>query len=202
MIILLFLLFNSLDRTIHSFRQPHRIIPSKPLKVSTSELNEKCAATKNIQTNFLDKDTKNIVIIAGFENFNFPLYRKAAEIVTANVPSVRVDVFTDRDILERPDQLASSLETASVLFCSLLFDYAQVQWILSRIPNIPTRFCFESALELMSETKVGEFNMKPSASGASGPPAPVKAILKQFGSQKEEDKMTGYLSFLKVSDTF
>ena len=32
----------------------------------------------------------------------------------------------------------------------------------------------------------------------SGPPAPVKAILKQFSSGREEDKMSGYLNFLKV----
>jgi hypothetical protein len=36
-----------------------------------------------------------------------------------------------------------------------------------------------------------------SDSGMSGPPAPVKAILKQFGSKKEEDKMVGFLNFLK-----
>ena len=43
-----------------------------------------------------------IVIIAGFENFNIQLYRKAAALVTSNVPSVPVSVFTDADIAERP----------------------------------------------------------------------------------------------------
>ena len=43
-----------------------------------------------------------IVIIAGFENFNIQLYRKAAALVTSNVPSVTVSVFTDADIAERP----------------------------------------------------------------------------------------------------
>ena len=28
----------------------------------------------------------------------------------------------------------------------------------------------------------------------------MRALLKQFGSQKEEDKMSGYLNFLKVGD--
>lgn len=141
---------------------------------------------------------KNIVIIAGFENFNFQLYKKAGQIVNDNVPTVRVDVFTDRDISSNSEMVEKSLSTASVLFCSLLFDYSQIQWIKSKIGNIPTKFCFESALELMSETKVGDFTMAPKEGSKSGPPAPVKAILSQFGSKREEDKMTGYLNFLKV----
>ena len=48
-----------------------------------------------------------IVIIAGFENFNIQLYRKAAALVTANVPSVPVSVFTDADIAERPGWLVT-----------------------------------------------------------------------------------------------
>ena len=43
-----------------------------------------------------------------------------------------------------------------------------------RITHIPIRFMFESALELMSETKVGNFEMKGSGGKAAGPPAPIK----------------------------
>jgi magnesium chelatase subunit H len=89
----------------------------------------------------------------------------------------------------------AALSNADVFFASLLFDYDTINWIKRRIHNIPSRFCFESALELMSETRVGEFMM---TGGSSGPPAPVKAILKQFGSNKEEDKLAGYLNFLKI----
>ena len=32
----------------------------------------------------------------------------------------------------------------------------------------------------------------------AGPPAPVKKLLGLFGSQREEDRLAGYLSFLKV----
>ena len=45
------------------------------------------------------------------------------------------------------------------------------------IATVPTRFCFESALELMAETTVGSFQMKGSS---SGPPAPIKAILQKY----------------------
>ena len=50
----------------------------------------------------------------------------------------------------------------------------QVQWVRQRITHIPIRFMFESALELMSETKVGNFEMKGSGGKAAGPPAPIK----------------------------
>ncbi len=39
--------------------------------------------------------------------------------------------------------------------------------------------------------------MKPSGKG-SGPPPAVKKLLSMFGSQREEDRMVGYLSFLKI----
>ena len=74
-----------------------------------------------------------------------------------------------------------------------------------RIGNIPARFVFESALELMSLTQVGSFSMKSPAAqdgegggGGSGPPPVVKALLSKFGSSKEEDRLKGYLSFLKI----
>ena len=41
--------------------------------------------------------------------------------------------------------------------------------------------------------------MKPAPDGQkAGPPPAVKAILSKFGSGKEEDKLVGYLSFLKI----
>lgn len=36
------------------------------------------------------------------------------------------------------------------------------------------------------------------ASGGKGPPPAVKKLLGLFGSQREEDRMVGYLSFLKI----
>lgn len=147
-----------------------------------------------------DKSEKSIVLIAGFEAFNIVLYRQVADAVTQSMGGrVRVVVFTDADIEENAEVVERELLNADVLFTSLLFDYTQINWLRGKIQHIPTVFSFESALELMSETKVGDFRMKSGASGAmSGPPAPVKAILSKFGSSKEEDKMTGYLKFLKI----
>ena len=86
-----------------------------------------------------------------------------------------------------------------MFFGSLLFDFDQVEWLRDAVSKIPTRFVFESALELMSETSVGSFEMKPAPDGEkAGPPPAVKAILAKFGSGKEEDKLVGYLSFLKL----
>ena len=157
----------------------------------------KLSRGKKLEGQELPKLTnKSIVFIAGFESFNLKLYKKAALEVMKNVPQINIYIFTDIDIDEQPAIVESALENADVLFSSLLFDYNKVQWIKRRLDRVPTRFCFESALELMSETKVGSFKM--SGGSGAGPPAPVKAILKQFGSGKEEDKLAGYLNFLKL----
>eukprot|EP01041_Mallomonas_annulata_P000983 gene983-1922_t len=165
----------------------------KPVSLLTDKLETVTEDIKRIQK----KSTASIVFIAGFETFNVALYRKAASQVMAQVPAVSISVFTDVDITEKPDVVEKALLSADVLFASLLFDYNSILWIRRRIDHIPTRFCFESALELMKETSVGSFKMAGGSSG-SGPPAPVKAILKQFGSGKEEDALAGYLNFLKI----
>ena len=108
-------------------------------------------------------------------------------------------MFSDRDIESRREEVAAALDGAEVFFGSLLFDFDQVEWLRDAVEKIPTRFVFESALELMSTTSVGSFEMKPAPDGKkAGPPPAVKAILAKFGSGKEEDKLVGYLSFLKI----
>ena len=143
--------------------------------------------------------TKRVVLISGFESFNVRLYKKAAKKVAKRCPGVELVVFSDRDIESKREDVAAALEGADVFFGSLLFDFDQVEWLRRAIEKIPTRFVFESALELMSETSVGSFEMKPAPDGQkAGPPPAVKAILSKFGSGKEEDKLVGYLSFLKI----
>lgn len=104
--------------------------------------------------------------------------------------------------------VSAALAEADVFFGSLIFDYDQVNWLRTRIENIKTRLVFESALELMSFTRVGSFTMggeggKEGGPGAQkgGPPPVVKALLSKFGSKKEEDRLKGYLSFLKIGPT-
>jgi len=114
---------------------------------------------------------------------------------------MQLSVFSDRDIADpvRRDSLAEALEEADVFFGSLLFDYDDVEWLKGRLASVPLRFVFESALELMSETRVGAFEMAPPADGEkAGPPPAVKKLLGLFGSGREEDRLSGYLSFLKV----
>jgi magnesium chelatase subunit H len=81
-------------------------------------------------------------------------------------------VFTDADIINQPKNVERALKNANVLFTSLVFDYQQIIWLKERIKKIPYRFCFESALELMSETRVGDFQMSNTGGAAAGPPAP------------------------------
>ena len=144
-------------------------------------------------------ETRRIVLISGFESFNVKLYRRTARNLAKRCPGVELAVFSDRDVAANRDEVAAALDGAEVFFGSLLFDFDQVEWLRDAVAKIPTRFVFESALELMSETSVGSFEMKPAPDGAkAGPPPAVKAILAKFGSGKEEDKLVGYLSFLKL----
>jgi magnesium chelatase subunit H len=136
-----------------------------------------------------------IVLIAGFETFNADLYRQAADRAVARCPNLQIQTFTDRDITTQPATVAAALQTADVFFASLVFDYDQVLWLRDRVQHIPLRLVFESALELISLTQIGTFKIgdKP-----AGMPKPVKFILSKFSSGKEEDKLAGYISFLKV----
>lgn len=135
-----------------------------------------------------------IVLIAGFESFNIDLYVSAAELAQARCPGLEVCIFSDRDIQTSPDAVTTALAGADVFFGSLIFDYDQVLWLRERVQEIPIRLVFESALELMSLTQLGKFVIgdKP-----KGMPKPVKFILDKFSSGKEEDKLAGYISFLK-----
>ncbi|UNU26235.1 cobaltochelatase subunit CobN [Microcoleus vaginatus] len=138
---------------------------------------------------------KRIVLIAGFESFNADLYRKAAELAVSGCQGLEVRVFSDRALADEPDAVAAALSNADVFFGSLLFDYDAVMWLRERVQHIPIRLVFESALELMSLTQIGAFKIgdKP-----KGMPKPVKFILDKFSNGREEDKLAGYISFLKV----
>ncbi|BAZ39079.1 protoporphyrin IX magnesium chelatase [Calothrix sp. NIES-4101] len=138
---------------------------------------------------------KYIVLIAGFESFNAELYRKAAELAVLRCSELDIQVFSDRDITVQPENVEKALQKADVFFGSLLFDYDQVMWLCDRVSQIPIRLVFESALELMALTKIGEFAIgdKP-----KGMPKPIKFILDKFSNGREEDKLAGYISFLKT----
>ena len=141
-----------------------------------------------------------IVLVAGFESFNKGLYAGVAEELRARCgDALEVLAFSDRDLDDSRDEIEAALKRADCVFASLVFDYDQVEWLRERVADVPVRLVFESALELMSLTRVGTFEMKPKADGSkAGPPPAVKAVLSKFGSGKEEDKLAGYLSFLKV----
>ncbi|ANV86899.1 magnesium chelatase subunit H [Picosynechococcus sp. PCC 7117] len=138
---------------------------------------------------------KRIVIITGFEAFNASLYRDAAQKAIARCPDLEVLTFNDRDLVSQPEAVAQALQGADVFFASLIFDYDQVIWLRERVENIPVRLVFESALELMALTRLGKFVI---GEQPKGMPKPIKFILSKFTNSKEEDKLAGYLSFLKT----
>jgi len=138
---------------------------------------------------------KRIVLIAGFESFNADLYREAAKLAQKRCLELEIIVFSDRALSSNRAEVETALQGADVFFGSLLFDYDQVLWLRDRIKHIPIRLIFESALELIALTKLGAFAIgdKP-----KGMPKPIKFILDKFSNGREEDKLAGYLSFLKV----
>ncbi len=138
---------------------------------------------------------KRIVLITGFETFNSGLYRQAAQLAISRCENLEVIVFNDNSINTETEKVESALKIADVFFASLIFDYDQVMWLRERVKHIPIRLVFESALELMSLTQIGKFSIgdKP-----KGMPKPVQFILSKFTNSKEEDKLAGYISFLKT----
>lgn len=138
---------------------------------------------------------KSIVLITGFETFNSDLYCQAAALAMSRCLGLEVKVYSDRALTTDPEIVENALNNADVFFASLIFDYDQVMWLRQRVQNIPIRLIFESALELMSLTQLGKFVIgdKP-----KGMPKSIQFILSKFSSGKEEDKLAGYLSFLKT----
>ncbi|MCT7983772.1 magnesium chelatase subunit H [Laspinema sp. A4] len=138
---------------------------------------------------------KRIVLIAGFESFNAELYRQAAQVAMSRCPELNIQVFSDRDLTDKADGVARALQEADVFFASLIFDYDCVIELREKVQHISIRLVFESALELMSLTQLGKFAIgdKP-----KGMPKPVQFILSKFSSGREEDKLAGYISFLKT----
>lgn len=173
-------------------------LSDETVELLVDDVDRKPSLTSLLRSNEFDPNRNAIVLIAGFEKFNSQLYTTAAAMMQKQRPDIPIYVFTDTDIVDQPEKVSQALDSARVLLCSLIFDYSNIKWIKERIKYIPYRFCFESALELMSETVVDNFNMMTSGDKPAGPPPVVKSILQKFGSSREEDKMVGYLKLLKV----
>jgi magnesium chelatase subunit H len=116
-------------------------------------------------------------------------------LATSRCSELDIRIFSDRDIHNKRTEVEAALENADVFFGSLLFDYDQVVWLRDRVSGIPIRLVFESALELMSLTKLGAFAI---GDQPKGMPKPIKFILDKFSNGREEDRLAGYISFLKI----
>ena len=84
---------------------------------------------------------------------------QVAKELSEKLPNVRLHVFSDRELEPRRPQIEKALTEADIFFGSLLFDYDQVEWLKSKVGKIPVRLVFESALELMSTTQIGTFQV-------------------------------------------
>lgn len=58
-------------------------------------------------------------------------------------------MFSDTDIRgPARGKLEKAIADADVFFCSLVFDYDEVEWLKERVSRVPVRFVFESAIEV------------------------------------------------------
>ena len=154
--------------------------PSAPASASSAPTSS--SSSRNVRK--LSHGPRSLVLVAGFESFNARLYELAAADACRLRPGLSVSVFCDADITgPRSAELEAALAEADAVFCSLVFDFDQVEWLRSRIDTEKTkvRLSFESALELMATTKLGTFKMDPSGK-SKGPPPAVKKVLSLFGS--------------------
>ena len=75
-----------------------------------------------------------------------------------------------------------------------------IPWLAPKVsPRLPTKFPLGCPQDLSGLPKSCSLLQMGSSGGKSkGPPPAVKKLLGLFGSQREEDRMVGYLSFLKL----
>lgn len=155
-----------------------------------------------------------VVLVTGFESFNRNLYQRAADRLPEAL-AINLEVFADSEIRTGPaggiadsdntnPKFVNAMKQADLFIGSLIFDYDDVLAIKKLLPLVRgPRLIFESALEVMEFNRVGTFSMEPPQDGDGsasppGPPPAVKAVLSKFSSGKEEDRLTGYLKFLKI----
>lgn len=173
-----------------------RTVPCRATPVARVAGYERVRAEKR-ENRIGGEDLTRIVLICGFETFNLATYKTAAGSVKEK--GIDVAVLTDKDLERRDESVQQVLSNADVVFCSLIFDYDQVEWLRGLLPAGGVVFVFESALELMGETRVGSFKMK-TGGGGGGMPKAVQAVLRKLGLMgREEDKLAGYLSLLKTA---
>jgi hypothetical protein len=96
------------------------------------------------------------------------LYTAAARKLAQLAPYIQLRVFSDRDIASRRPEVAAALAGADAFFGSLLFDYDTVEWLRGQLAGVPVVLVFESALELMGQTRIGSFTMDPSGVWGGG----------------------------------
>mmetsp|Transcript_2978 Transcript_2978/g.6554 ORF Transcript_2978/g.6554 Transcript_2978/m.6554 type:complete len:1763 (+) Transcript_2978:74-5362(+) len=191
--------FDGIGEWASGLLQGSATTPQRPRKATKSSLETGPDDEAGLPYVFQSREPSfRITLITGFETFNARLYSEAATLALAGCDDLQVCVFTDKDLDSRRGLVERALAETDVVFCSLLFDYDQAEWLQSRIDDVPVRFVFESALELMSCTSVGSFQMASSGGGSKGMPPEVRAMISKLTGTREEDRIAGYTKFLKT----
>lgn len=142
---------------------------------------------------------KHITLVLGMERYNAELFEHIKSQIRARCPQLRLHVFFDNDVLERPKKVEAAISVSDVVFTALIVldDAANAMIEMLKKHNPSFIFAFESLPPLMMMNKVGSYHF----SGGKGEmPKPVKALGKILGGGREEDAFYGYVQMQRLAN--
>lgn len=142
---------------------------------------------------------KHITLVLGMERYNAELFEHIKATLRNECPALRVHVFFDNEVAERPKKVEAAISVSDVVFAALIVlddtANALVEMIKKHQPEFV--FAFESLPNLMMMNKVGSYHF----SGGKGEmPKPVKALGKILGGGREEDAFYGYVQMQRLAN--
>ncbi|KAJ1639216.1 hypothetical protein T492DRAFT_856987 [Pavlovales sp. CCMP2436] len=110
---------------LHALRHPRSVLRAR-IAMTTAMTRPKDRAAERQTEPDTTREQRRIVLISGFESFNVALYKECAQQLSGEYASVRVDVFSDRDLSARRKEVDAALADADAFIGSLIFDYDDV----------------------------------------------------------------------------
>jgi magnesium chelatase subunit H len=142
---------------------------------------------------------RHISLVLGMERYNAELFQRIKSELRTQCPNLRVHVFFDNDVIERPKKVEAAISVSDIVFTALMVlddvTNALIEMIKKHEPKFV--FAFESLPPLMMMNKVGTYHF----SGGKGEmPKPVKALGKILGGGREEDAFYGYVQMQRLAN--
>jgi magnesium chelatase subunit H len=136
----------------------------------------------------------HIVAVVGMEHYNEALWREVHEQLE---PSAKLSRFTEFDLQKQSPEAAQAIRDADCVFMTMLNFKTEADWLREQVlqSRAKTVFAFESMPEVMSLTKVGDYNM----AGKAGMPEGMKKVARMLVGGREEDTLYGFTKLMKLT---